>query len=297
MREYLSSLERAADRVVETLSEKGISSTLLKFGGEGPALGRVTPPTNARSEFLANRAMGDWAEKLLAESINTSFLDLKAVHYGDSDSLSAGDPGFSEFYKARAEDVRVHGKRPDLLILPAHHNCPQDISRIPTVSLDAVVKASSFAVEVRSSKYEALHYAEARASMKAAGKSGQPSQSFTVKVEDLKIVYRWIERFEKPQMYCQVFFDSMFAIDFLEIFEIIGNNKGFKIERPENSQLKTTIFIPITAGIKIAEYKSIPTFATEHTRSQLGRHDAYVRPVGGNVDFDPGAFMRVLRSG
>ena len=51
------------------------------------------------------------------------------------------------------------------------------------------------AVEVRSSKFEALTYMKVRKEQRAAGKTkARETPSFTVKVEDLVIVYRWLER-------------------------------------------------------------------------------------------------------
>lgn len=43
--------------------------------------------------------------------------------------------------------------------------------------------------------------------------------------------------------------------------------------------------IPITKGIQIARC-SLPNFQVEHKVTRLGRHDAYVRPVGGEAELD-----------
>jgi hypothetical protein len=84
-----------------------------------------------------------------------------------------------------------------------------------------------------------------------------------VKVEDLVIVYRWLERHCVPQSYCQVFFDSVFAVNFLDIFSTIGSGRSFTIETPEKSQEKATIMIPITSGTQIGRATAIPTFAAK----------------------------------
>jgi len=55
--------------VVEHLREKGIDERHLAFGGETAACAKPTVPTDARSEFLANRAMGDWAERQLSAAL------------------------------------------------------------------------------------------------------------------------------------------------------------------------------------------------------------------------------------
>ena len=115
-----------------------------------------------------------------------------------------------------------------------------------------------------------------------------------MKVEDLVIVYRWLGQHRVPQSYCQVFFDSVFAINFLGIFGTIGSGSGFTIETPEKSQEKATIMIPITSGVQIGRATAIPTFAAEHRVSDLGRHDAYVVPQGGGFELDAVATRRVL---
>ena len=114
-----------------------------------------------------------------------------------------------------------------------------------------------------------------RQQQRAAGKTtARATPSFTVKVEDLVIVYRLLERHGVPQSYFQVFFDSVFAINFLGIFATIGSGSGFTIETPEKSQEKATIMIPITSGTQVGRATAIPTFAAEHRVTELGRHDA-----------------------
>ena len=50
------------------------------------------------------------------EAINEYSGDYRAVKYGRDDNLSAGDPGFREFYEAYREELNTVGKKPDLLI-------------------------------------------------------------------------------------------------------------------------------------------------------------------------------------
>ena len=128
----------------------------------------------------------------------------------------------------------------------------------------------------------------------AGEKSGRETPSFTVKVEDLVIVYRWLERHRVPQSYCQVFFDSVFAINFLDIFAAIASGEDFSIQTPAKSQEKATIMIPITCGIQVGKATSLPAFAAEHHVTKLGRHDAYVVPQGGGFELDAAAMKQVL---
>jgi hypothetical protein len=214
--------------VLRVLAAEGIHADRLTFGGEGAPPER-TPraPTDARSEFLANRAMGDWAEKMLAEAIRVGLPAWKVVQYGFTDSIAAGHPDFKRKYLEGLEDTRRFGKRPDLLIVPWNVEVEPDLSMLPTSSLGDVECNAIGAVEVRSSKFEAIRYMAVRRTQRDSGKkSARETPSFTVKVEDLKIVYRWIERCGLPQIYAQVFFDSIYAINFIHVFQIIASGEG-----------------------------------------------------------------------
>lgn len=293
---YFSKLRKTLEGVVENLREKGIDERHLAFGGEGrPPTRKPTVPTNARSEFLANRAMGDWAERMLSLALVRALPEWKVVQYGSTDRIAAGHPEFKARYLAGQEETRRFGKRPDLLLYPADAAIAADVSERSHADSESLVKQAVAAVEVRSSKFDALTYIAVRKLQRASGKTtGRETPSFTVKVEDLVIVYRWLERHRVPQSYVQVFFDSLFAINFHDIFATIGSGGGFTIETPEKSQEKATIMIPITSGAQIGRATAMPTFAAEHRVTELGRHDAYVVPQGGGFELDAGPTRRVL---
>ncbi len=293
---YLAKLKDTLPGVIATLERKGIEARHLGFGGEGkPSSKKITVPTDARSEFLANRAMGDWAEHSLSLALRPVFSDLKVVQYGNTDRIAAGHPEFKAKYLAGIEETRRFGKRPDLLILPSHVALLDDISELSHADSDAFVNEAITSIEVRSSKFEALTYMRVRQQQREAGNNrARETPSFTVKVEDLIIVYRWLERYGVVQSYCQVFFDSIFAINFLDIFSIISSGSGFTIETPAKSQEKATIMIPITSGAKIGIATELPRFEAEHRVTELGRHDAFVVPCGGGFSLDAGAARRVL---
>jgi hypothetical protein len=300
MSSYLKRLRAAVESVEKVLKDEGFKG--VKFGGAGAepaAAARL--PTDARSEFFANRALGDWAEKSLAAAIRKAFPDLGIAHYGQSDTIAAGDEGFKEFYLAGREEVRVAGKRPDLLLfandqdIKAYDNF--DISRLASNELDKIARKAIGSIEVRSSKLDALHYmAVRRADLLRGKKSTREVPSFTVKVEDLVIVYRWIERMGLPQAYAQVFFDSAWAMDFADIFEWIGSTDKLKVENPDKSQGKATILIPITAGEQIASFIETPQHEVIPKRNRLGRHDTYLQPIfkPNALELDKGAFERVV---
>ena len=293
---YLQQLNSTLDGVVAKLAAKGIQAHRLTFGGEGPKpTQKSRVPTDARSEFLANRAMGDWAERMLSAAIVAALPEWKVVQYGNTDAIAAGHPDFKTRYLAGLEETRLVGKRPDLLVFPKSVAVDGNLSERSHTEIESLVKQASAAIEVRSSKFEALKYMAVRQKQRDDGeKGGRETPSFTVKVEDLVIVYRWLERHRVSQSYCQVFFDSVFAINFLDIFATIASGEGFSIETPAKSQEKATIMIPITRGVQVGKATDLPTFAAEHHVTRLGRHDAYVVPQGGGFELDAAAMKKVL---
>jgi type II restriction enzyme len=97
--------------------------------------------------------------------------------------------------------------------------------------------------------------------------------SITPKVEDLKVVYRWIEKFNVPHFYFQVFFDKAYGIGFKEILSLIIDSEKegdfYEISKDIKNQNKTTIKINTRKTHQIAykidepEHKSI--------RREMGR--------------------------
>ena len=65
----------AKESLLAELTRRGVDPRYLDFGGPGQKPFRTpTVPTDARSEFLANRAMGDWAENLLLSPEKQKFI-------------------------------------------------------------------------------------------------------------------------------------------------------------------------------------------------------------------------------
>ena len=297
MSAYLSAVNSYIPGVIEVLEGKGIEPRYLQFGGELPVEKKIFVPTDARSEFLANRAMGDWAEESLSKALTKKLTSTKVVKYGDSDATAAGEEGFKEQYLKAKEETRIYGKRPDLLLFDDSIKIGPDITGLPREEADNFARKAKIGIEVRSSKQQALKYMavkheDGKTKGKAAGKIGL---SFTVKVEDLKIVYRWLEVCQIPQIYAQVFFDSVFALNVLDIYKTIASGADFTIESPDKSQNKATIMIPITKGTQIAHFQSAPKFDVEIKENRTGRIDAFVKPVGGDLMLDVLAFEKLLK--
>ena len=114
--QYFPRLKATLDGVIATLTEKGIEARHLAFGGEGlKPTQKPRVPTDARSEFLANRAMGDWAERRLTSASLAALPEFRVTQYGNTDRIAAGHPEFKARYLAGLEETRIFGKRPDLL--------------------------------------------------------------------------------------------------------------------------------------------------------------------------------------
>lgn len=127
------------ERIAKLISALGSQMNLV-FDPGVVVSGRA--PTMASSEFLTNKQQGDWAEKIVLEAINQYSNKFVAVKYGRSESLSAGDDGFGEFYAEYQRELNEIGKRPDILIFNKGED--EDIYR----AVAAIeVRSSSFLIE------------------------------------------------------------------------------------------------------------------------------------------------------
>ena len=114
--------------------------------------------------------------------------------------------------------------------------------------------------------------------------------SITPKVEDIKVVYKWIETFNVPHFYFQVFFDKIYGISFEQILSIISdsNKEGtiYSIESDTKNQNKTTIKINSKAGTLIASKVDEPIHQSVRKEMNRGRLLFYVTFKGGTAYLD-----------
>jgi AccI restriction endonuclease len=114
--------------------------------------------------------------------------------------------------------------------------------------------------------------------------------SITPKVEDIKVVYRWIETFNIPHYYFQVFFDKVYGISFEQILTIISNpeNEGliFSVEADTKNQNKSTIKINSNSGTPIAQRVDEPQHESIRKEMQRGQLLFYVTFKGGTAYLD-----------
>jgi type II restriction enzyme len=122
--------------------------------------------------------------------------------------------------------------------------------------------------------------------------------SITPKVEDIKVVYKWIEMFNVPHFYFQVFFDKVYGISFEQILEIISNpdNDGviFSVESDTKNQNKTTIKINSRAGVEIASKVDEPDHKSVRKEMDRGRLLFYVTFKGGTAYLDIDNLTKIL---
>lgn len=122
--------------------------------------------------------------------------------------------------------------------------------------------------------------------------------SITPKVEDIKVVYKWIETFNVPHFYFQVFFDKVYGISFEQILKIVSDsdNEGviFSVESDTKNQNKTTIKINSKSGIPIASKVEEPVHQSVRKEMDRGRLLFYVTFKGGTAYLDVNNLCQVL---
>ena len=248
----------------------------------------IRVPTQAFSEFLINREMGDWAEELVASEVRYAVPELTCCRYGRSENLVAGEPGFAEFYTSYIRELRTLGKRPDILVFRGN---PPDEALFAAADLDVAMTAARracAAFEVRSSQ-QSLQEGRDAATL-----------SFTPKVEDIHNVVRWIEHHGVPHFYVQVLFGGVYAISFERILQILAEGEpkeDFRVESAEKSQFKPTYYVPLTSGVRLSvtpEQFAMPALSAFAKRLPKGRMLFGVKFGGGRSPFEVATLRRLL---
>lgn len=114
--------------------------------------------------------------------------------------------------------------------------------------------------------------------------------SVTVKNEDLQVVYKWIEIFNVPHFYFQVFFDKVVGISFEDILKVISDSNNedvsFKTEKNKKNQDKPTIHIYSTTAKVIASKVEEPEHHSIRRELNRGQLLFYVTFKGGTAYLD-----------
>jgi len=184
----------------------------------------------------------------------------------------------------------------DILVHPTRHKYIPVLEGITTETLSV----TDFKVPGWSSSEKLVELNNLFKELKKAIKEIQKRDflSITPKVEDIKVVYKWIETFNVPHFYFQVFFDKVYGISFEQILAIISDpdkeDTIFCVETDSKNQNKTTIKINSKSGIQIA-YK-IDEPKHESVRKEMGRGRLlfYVTFKGGTVYLDVNNLRKIL---
>ncbi len=124
------------------------------------------------------------------------------------------------------------------------------------------------------------------------------SLSITPKVEDLKVVHKWIMTYDVPHFYAQVFFDKIYGISFKQIMELVSDpnkeDEKYFIEQDSKNQNKTTIKIPAQDCICLAQTVSEPYHTSVRKELNKGRLLFYVKFDGGQAILDNREFEELF---
>ena len=114
--------------------------------------------------------------------------------------------------------------------------------------------------------------------------------SITPKVEDIKVVHKWINTFNVPHFYVQVFFDKIYGISFRHILELVAQpdleGDKYTIEGDTKNQNKLTIKIPSQDGVCLAQAVTEPDHHSVRKELNKGRLLFYVKFDGGEAFID-----------
>ena len=186
------------------------------------------------------------------------------------------------------------GKRPDVLIFRGGSVDVDDVSGMNALELTDIVKEALLGIEIRSSSFLAKKYRQKN--------KDDPTKylSFTPKLEDIQVVLKWVETYDVPHYYAQVFFDEIHMISFKRILETVRDHAGdktvYKIANNPKNQAKTTIHINIAQGQKVGDVKTPPIPKGEKVELDSGRLLHYVSFNNGAVTIDGKSVLSLIES-
>ena len=109
----------------------------------------------------------------------------------------------------------------------------------------------------------------------------QKELSITPKMEDMAVVYKWIQTYGVPHYYFQVFFDMIYGIAFEDILNLITTEErdgvDFRIDADPKNQFKTTIKIYTKSAKVIAGQVDEPEHSSVKKELPKGRLLYYVK--------------------
>lgn len=245
----------------------------------------LRPPTQASSNFLINRELGDWAENAVLKAVNGTRLEITAVHYGRIDKLILGENGFKELFQEHMQELKSIGKRPDILIYRKTGAPPASFEGKTKAEMVELAKAAIAGFEIRSSH-------------QAITQDRLGELSFTPKIEDIDNVVRWIEQHKVPHFYVQVLFGGAYAIGFDEILKVLASSPkegAYTIAKKARNQFKATIYIPLNKGVPLSSDFKKPTELKGSIKElPEGRVVIIVEFAGGGIELSEDSLARLI---
>ena len=183
---------------------------------------------------------------------------------------------------------KILSKYGDLLEHPKKKHFIEILNGINKETINAITfKVPSWRATERLQKLSLL-LKELKASVKIVQK--RDYLSITPKIEDLKVVYKWIENFSVPHYYLQVFFDKVYGASFKDILTLITepDKEGdyYEISQDIKNQNKTTIKINTRRTEQIAHKVTEPEHNSVRKEMRRGRLLFYVRFAKGTAYLD-----------
>lgn len=228
---------------------------------------------------LAYEEIGDYVSKAIAgvEVRSSAFLINKytdetnrIVHENTAKAINLRDDLLDNYY-----DI-LEQKRPEFIGILQQ----LDENSVRTLDFRAISYRSSLRLQEFSVKLSEL-----KQCLKAIQKRN--SLSITPKVEDLKVVRKWIMTYGVPHFYVQVFFDRVYGMSFQHILKLISNpdleGEKYFIEQDVRNQNKTTIKIPSQDGACLAERIVEPCHHSVRKELNRGRLLFFVKFEGGEA--------------
>ncbi len=122
--------------------------------------------------------------------------------------------------------------------------------------------------------------------------------SITPKVEDIKVVYNWIKKYNVPHYYVQVFFDKAYGISYEKILTLISQpdleDVDYFLESDVKNQNKTTVKIHANSEENILEKIVLPEHFSQMRELGRGRLLFYVKFKSSISSINTEAFKRLF---
>ena len=159
-------------------------------------------------------------------------------------------------------------KRPELIAIL------QQIDEVSVRTLD--FRSATWRSSQRLQELSAM-LAEIKKCLKAIQKRN--SLSITPKVEDLKVVYKWIMTYNVPHFYVQVFFDKVYGVSFQHILELVSNpdleGVAYSVITHDKDNNKSEIEIKLNQCWSIGDVKELPTMFTKETSNKKASYTCF----------------------